>query len=124
MKMDSAVRKVYEAATHKVYCEACGWHGTFNQVDQVQDPRGNDIWSVCPECRMPEDIRTACMGLTREKVAQAICKSRSCEGADCCQWPANGGRLARDCPVKRGGYDDAAQAAIDAVKVLSSKAPK
>lgn len=55
-----------------------------------------------------------------ERVAQAICKSRSCEGFSCCQWPANGGRLAKDCPVKRGGYDDAAQAAIDAVNVLPS----
>ena len=47
---------------------------------------------------------------TLEKVARAICKSRTCEGFKCCQWPASGGRL--DCPAKRGGYDDAAKNAI------------
>jgi hypothetical protein len=48
-----------------------------------------------------------------ERVAKAICKSRTCEGIHCCQWPANGGRL--KCPVQMGGYDDAAIAAIHAV---------
>ena len=47
--------------------------------------------------------------LVRE-VARAICKSRTCEGYACCQWPANGGRTS--CNVKTGGYDDAANAAI------------
>lgn len=45
-----------------------------------------------------------------DAVARAICKSRSCEGSACCQWPANGARKS-DCPVDRGGYDDAALAA-------------
>lgn len=27
-----------------------------------------------------------------ERVAKAICKSRTCEGIYCCQWPAQGGR--------------------------------
>ena len=48
-----------------------------------------------------------------ELVAIAICKSRTCEGADCCQWPANGGRI--QCPVKNGGYNDAAKEAIQAL---------
>jgi hypothetical protein len=48
-----------------------------------------------------------------ELVAIAICKSRTCQGIDCCQWPANGGRL--QCPVKNGGYDDAARDAIQAL---------
>lgn len=48
-----------------------------------------------------------------EIVAIAICKSRTCEGIDCCQWPANGGRLL--CPVKAGGYEDAAREAIAAL---------
>lgn len=48
-----------------------------------------------------------------ERIAKAICKSRTCEGANCCQWPAQGGRL--HCPVKQGGYDDAARAAFEAV---------
>lgn len=48
-----------------------------------------------------------------EIVARAICKSRTCEGINCCQWPAQTGR--RNCPVTSGGYDDAAQAAISAL---------
>lgn len=44
-------------------------------------------------------------------VARAICKSRTCEGVSCCEWPANMGR--HRCPVKAGGYDDAARAAIE-----------
>ena len=49
-----------------------------------------------------------------ERVKRAICKSRTCEGMMCCEWPANRGRLA--CPVKGGGYDDAARAAIEAMR--------
>lgn len=48
-----------------------------------------------------------------DRVAKAICKSRTCEGISCCQWPAQRGRT--DCPVKRGAYDEAASAAIEAV---------
>jgi hypothetical protein len=48
-----------------------------------------------------------------EVVAIAICKSRTCEGINCCQWPAQGGRT--QCPVKAGGYDDAARDAIAAL---------
>jgi hypothetical protein len=50
------------------------------------------------------------------RVAEAICMSRSCEGSSCCQHPANRGRV--ECPVKKGGYDDAAIAAIAAVGEL------
>lgn len=50
-----------------------------------------------------------------EVVARAICKSRTCEGYACCQWPAQGGRT--DCPVSRGNYNDAANAAIAALRV-------
>jgi hypothetical protein len=45
-----------------------------------------------------------------ERVARAICKSRTCEGVACCAWPSNGGRV--DCPVKRGAYNEAAHDAI------------
>jgi len=48
-----------------------------------------------------------------ELVAIAICKSRSCEGIHCCQWPAQTGRL--KCPVKAGGYNDSARDAIAAL---------
>lgn len=47
---------------------------------------------------------------TIRAVAEAICKSRTCEGVHCCQWPAQGGRT--KCPVRDGHYDDAALAAI------------
>lgn len=64
-----------------------------------------------------EDIILAKRVLVRV-VARAICRSRSCEGSACCQWPANGGRHGhwnrwqRECPVNAGGYDDAALDAI------------
>jgi hypothetical protein len=54
-------------------------------------------------CPTPDEIRL---------VAVAICKSRTCEGVSCCQWPANMGRL--NCNAKIGGYDDAARDAIAA----------
>ena len=47
------------------------------------------------------------------RIAEAICMSASCEGINCCQWPANRGRT--QCPVKDGGYDDAAIAALGVV---------
>lgn len=46
-------------------------------------------------------------------VARAICRSRTCEGVSCCQWPAQRGRT--ECPVNNGGYTDAAREAISAV---------
>ncbi len=58
------------------------------------------------------------------EVAKAICKSRTCEGINCCQWPCNGGkhgdwnRSKRVCPVEAGGYDDAAQAAWDRIEEM------
>ena len=54
-------------------------------------------------------------------VAHAICKSVTCEGINCCQYPSNGGhrRDSRGQPVKcmvdEGAYDDAAVAALTAV---------
>jgi hypothetical protein len=51
-----------------------------------------------------------------ETVKRAMCKSRTCEGANCCQWPANMGRT--KCPVRDGGYDDAAADVITALTSL------
>jgi hypothetical protein len=51
-----------------------------------------------------------------QAVATAICKSRTCEGINCCQWPAQGGRTR--CPVKLGGYDAAARDAIAAYEAF------
>jgi hypothetical protein len=56
-------------------------------------------------------------GRVRE-IAKLICKSRSCEGISCCQWPANMGRLSGMCPAKRGGYDDAARDILAAIAAL------
>lgn len=50
---------------------------------------------------------------TLERVARAICASKTCEGSACCCWPANQGRL--DCPVDRGAYNSAAIAAFAAI---------
>lgn len=64
-----------------------------------------------------EEISLAKRVLVR-LVAKAICKSNSCQGINCCQWPGNGGRhgdwnrLRRECPAKAGGYDNAALDAI------------
>lgn len=52
------------------------------------------------------------------EIAKAICKSRTCEGVNCCQWPAQMGRT--KCPVKDGGYDDAARAALATMSRLRS----
>ena len=51
----------------------------------------------------------------REAVARAICKSKTCEGFLCCQWPGSMGRT--NCPVKSGGYDDAADAVLSLLSV-------
>lgn len=59
-------------------------------------------------------IRPTAPAADVERVARAICKSRTCEGASCCQWPANRGRT--NCPVAKGGYDDAARDAIAAMQ--------
>lgn len=48
-----------------------------------------------------------------EKVARAICKSRTGDGWRCCQWPSQGGRT--NCTAKTGAYDDGARAALAAM---------
>lgn len=46
-------------------------------------------------------------------VARAICKSRTCEGISCCEWPAQAGQR-HNCKAANGAYDDAARDAIEA----------
>ena len=53
-----------------------------------------------------------------DRVARAICKSRSCEGVNCCQWPANRGRMT--CPAEIGGYTDAAVAAVELICAVTN----
>lgn len=95
------------------FADASERSGRFESADErrhgAANARARDV--IDESYREVEARRVAKI----ERVARAICKSRSCEGIWCCQWPANMGRLAKDCPAKRGGYDDAARAAIDAV---------
>ena len=49
----------------KVKCRECGWTGLKVELDSVADPRPKinqvaDIWCVCPECRIPENIMVLC----------------------------------------------------------------
>lgn len=55
-----------------------------------------------------------------ETMARAICKSQTCEGFECCEWPANYGRKGK-CPVTRGGYDSAARAALSAIEAAGRR---
>lgn len=52
-----------------------------------------------------------------ERVARAICKSRAFEGFSCCRWPSNRWRTNARCPVEQGVLNDAARAAIEAMRV-------
>ena len=54
-----------------------------------------------------------------DAVARAICGSRSCTGFECCNGVASNNR--HRCPGDRGGYDDAAQAAISTVHAAQSR---
>jgi hypothetical protein len=49
-----------------------------------------------------------------EKMARAICKSRTGYGASCCEWPANMG-VRHVCAVKTGNFDEAAKAALQSL---------
>lgn len=49
-----------------------------------------------------------------DAVARAICKSRSCNGFECCENPGSMGNKHK-CPVDRGGFDDAATDALIAL---------
>lgn len=60
----------------KVKCSECGWTGLKAELDSVSDPRPKinriaDIWNVCPNCRMPEQIKFLCdePGCDREVAA-------------------------------------------------------
>src|SRR5258708_14806255 len=44
----------------KIRCTGCGWTGTEALTDKVKDPRGHDVWDVCPACRLPENFVSLC----------------------------------------------------------------
>ena len=49
----------------KLKCTECEYIGTIETMDQVTDPKPiegttPDIWTICPECRMPEHFISLC----------------------------------------------------------------
>lgn len=89
-------------------------------ADEIEAQQGQDLLLMASERVL---IVTALRGAAAtpptisqdgvRAVALAICKSRTCEGVSCCQWPANMGRV--NCNAKSGAYDEAARAAIAAL---------
>lgn len=47
-------------SSEKCLCTECGWRGTVAEIDRVPDPKSPETWNVCPKCRAPEHITTAC----------------------------------------------------------------
>ena len=47
-------------SNEKVNCTECNWFGLISEIDRVNDPRSDEVWNVCPDCRMPEHICTVC----------------------------------------------------------------
>ena len=52
----------------KWLCLECRFIGSTDDFEQVKDPGSDDIWSVCPKCRTPEQVVAACdePGCTKE----------------------------------------------------------
>jgi hypothetical protein len=52
----------------KWICAERGFIGEASEFDQVADARGTDAWIVCPRCRAPNRVTTACdeLGCTAE----------------------------------------------------------
>jgi hypothetical protein len=97
----------------------------LDALEQALDDMGGEGHCVCETVKqqMRAAVAKATQPMTDEQsmittVARAICKSRTCEGVNCCQWPANRGRI--KCPVDAGGYDDAAFEAILAMGAAES----
>ena len=44
----------------KWICLECRFIGPIIAFEKVQDPRGSGEWTVCPECRTPERVTSAC----------------------------------------------------------------
>jgi len=44
----------------KVICTECAWKGTCSEIDKVNDPKSDMVWSVCPKCRIPENLIEVC----------------------------------------------------------------
>jgi hypothetical protein len=52
----------------KWICLDCRFIGGIDEFDRVRDPVGLGEWTVCPLCRTPEQVTSACdeEGCTRE----------------------------------------------------------
>jgi hypothetical protein len=49
----------------KLVCTACDVQMLTSEIDRVADPHPlpntkPDVWSVCPNCRTPENFKTVC----------------------------------------------------------------
>jgi hypothetical protein len=44
----------------KWVCLECRFIGALVDFDLVKDPRGPDSWTVCPKCRAPDRVTSAC----------------------------------------------------------------
>lgn len=44
----------------KVICTECDSIYNLRDVDKVNDPKSDVVWSVCPKCRFPEHIIFLC----------------------------------------------------------------
>lgn len=99
----------------KFYADPFAWKKKHDPDDVVRIP---DFYS---ETSFGDTAVEALVALAssqpvfdREKIARTMCKSKTCEGFACCQWPGSMGRT--NCPVKNGGYDDAADSILSLIR--------
>ena len=65
-------------------CTECRFIGAEDEFDLVPDPRGADVWCVCPKCRAPEHVTMVC--------DEPGCNEESTNG-----WPDGAGGYRRTC---------------------------
>jgi hypothetical protein len=68
----------------KWICLECRFIGPIERFDHVQDPRGPDTWIVCPVCRTPERVTSAC-------------DEDGCDREGTCGWSTPDGGYRRTC---------------------------
>ena len=44
----------------KWFCRECQFVGMEQEFDKVKDPRGDETWTICPKCRAPDRVTSAC----------------------------------------------------------------
>lgn len=68
----------------KWICLECRFIGAIERFDKVQDPHGPNEWTVCPRCRAPERVTSAC-------------DEPGCEREGACGFPTPTGNYRRTC---------------------------